>query len=41
MVGKFFQMAGQCLYICDRLAGRHARLIEYKFAAEMTEQVPS
>jgi GT2 family glycosyltransferase len=30
MVGKFFQMAGQCLYVRDWLTGRHARLIEYK-----------
>jgi GT2 family glycosyltransferase len=41
MVGKYFQMAGQCLYLCDRLAGRHARLIEYKFATTMTEQATS
>jgi glycosyltransferase involved in cell wall biosynthesis len=31
MVGKFYQMAGQLLYLRDRFAGRHARLIEYKF----------
>lgn len=30
MLGKLFQAAGQCLYLRDRLAGRHARLIEYK-----------
>jgi hypothetical protein len=41
MVGKFFQVAGQGLYIRDRLAGRHARLIEYKFAAPLTEQATS
>jgi GT2 family glycosyltransferase len=41
MVGKFFQMAGQCLYIRDRLAGRHVRLIEYKFATQATEQATS
>jgi GT2 family glycosyltransferase len=33
MVGKFYQMAGQLLYLRDRFAGRHARLIEYKLAA--------
>jgi hypothetical protein len=33
MVGKFFQLAGQCIYFWDRLAGRHARLIEYKAAS--------
>ena len=38
MVGKFFQLAGQCLYARDRLAGRHARLIEYKFAASVPDQ---
>ena len=38
MVGKFSQLAGQCLYLRDRLAGRHARLIEYKFAAPVTKQ---
>jgi glycosyltransferase involved in cell wall biosynthesis len=36
-VGKFFQVAGQCLYIRDRLSGRHARLIEYKPAAPAAE----
>jgi GT2 family glycosyltransferase len=41
MVGKFFQLAGQCLYARDRLAGRHARLIEYKFAASVPEQATS
>jgi hypothetical protein len=30
MVGKFYQMAGQFLYLRDRVVGRHARLIEYK-----------
>jgi GT2 family glycosyltransferase len=30
MVGKFFQAAGQCLFVRDRRAGRQARLIEYK-----------
>jgi GT2 family glycosyltransferase len=33
MLGKFFQLAGQCLYAWDRFTGRHARLIEYKSAA--------
>ena len=32
IIGKFFQMGGQCLFVRDRLRGRHARLIEYKFA---------
>jgi glycosyltransferase involved in cell wall biosynthesis len=32
MLGKVFQAAGQCLYLCDHRAGRHARLIEYKSA---------
>jgi glycosyltransferase involved in cell wall biosynthesis len=41
MVGKFFQLRGQCLYVWDRLAGRHARLIEYKFAAPVPEQATS
>ena len=41
MVGKFFQLAGQCLYARDRLAGRHARLIEYKSAAPVAEQATS
>jgi glycosyltransferase involved in cell wall biosynthesis len=41
MVGKFFQMAGQCLYVRDRRAGRHARLIEYKSAALVAEQAAS
>jgi GT2 family glycosyltransferase len=30
VLGKFFQAAGQALYLRDRAAGRHARLIEYK-----------
>jgi glycosyltransferase involved in cell wall biosynthesis len=41
MVGKFFQMTGQGLFLRDRLAGRHSRLIEYKFAAPLTEQTAS
>jgi glycosyltransferase involved in cell wall biosynthesis len=41
MVGKFFQLAGQCLYARDRHAGRHTRLIEYKFAASVPDQVAS
>jgi len=41
MVGKFFQLAGQCLYARDRLAGRHTRLIEYKFAASVPDQATS
>jgi GT2 family glycosyltransferase len=41
MIGKFFQMAGQCLYMRDRITGRHVRLIEYKFAAPVTEQAAS
>ena len=38
MVGKWFQMAGQLLYLCDRIAGRRARLIEYKFAVSGTRR---
>jgi GT2 family glycosyltransferase len=30
VLGKGVQVAGQALYLRDRLAGRHARLIEYK-----------
>ncbi|MFO0954448.1 MAG: glycosyltransferase [Isosphaeraceae bacterium] len=30
VLGKVFQAAGQALYLRDRRAGRHARLIEYK-----------
>lgn len=41
IVGKWFQMAGQLLYLRDRLRGRHARLIEYKVAAPATERVTS
>jgi GT2 family glycosyltransferase len=41
MVGKFFQLAGQGLYIRDRLVGRHARLIEYKLVTPVTEQATS
>ena len=41
MVGKFFQLAGQCLYVRDRHTGRHARLIEYKCAAAVPEQAAS
>jgi hypothetical protein len=41
MVGKFYQMAGQLLYLRDRLTGRHARLIEYKFAATAGRAAPS
>jgi GT2 family glycosyltransferase len=32
VVSKWLQAAGQLLYLRDRLAGRHARLIEYKHA---------
>ena len=41
MIGKFFQVAGHCLYLRDRLAGRHARLIEYKFSGLRAEQAVS
>ena len=41
MVGKWFQMAGQLYYLRDRIAGRHARLIEYKFAVTGTQQAAS
>jgi GT2 family glycosyltransferase len=37
MVGKFLQVAGHGLYLRDRRAGRHARLIEYKFAPPATQ----
>jgi GT2 family glycosyltransferase len=30
VAGKWFQVAGQILYLRDHYAGRHARLIEYK-----------
>ena len=32
MLAKPLQLAGQCLYLRDHRAGRHARLIEYKSA---------
>ncbi|MBV8381380.1 MAG: hypothetical protein JOZ63_02160, partial [Planctomycetaceae bacterium] len=41
VVGKGFQMAGQLLYIRDRLVGRHARLIEYKFTTPGAGQTAS
>jgi GT2 family glycosyltransferase len=41
VVGKWFQMFGQLLYIRDRLSGRHARLIEYKFAGSRAKQATS
>jgi hypothetical protein len=41
IIGKYFQMGGQCLFLRDRLVGRHARLIEYKFATPVTEQAVS
>jgi hypothetical protein len=41
IIGKFFQMGGQCLFLRDWLVGRHARLIEYKFATPVTEQAVS
>jgi GT2 family glycosyltransferase len=41
VVGKFFQMSGQCLLLRDRLIGRHARLIEYKFVVPVTEGAAS
>jgi GT2 family glycosyltransferase len=37
MLGMWPQVAGQLLYLRDRSVGRHARLIEYKFAAPATE----
>jgi GT2 family glycosyltransferase len=39
IVGKFFQLFGQCLLLRDRLAGRHARLIEYKLTSPMKDGV--
>ena len=36
VLSKWFQLAGQLLYLRDRLAGRHARLIEYKHADTAT-----
>jgi GT2 family glycosyltransferase len=41
MLGKWFQMYGQLLYLRDRLVGRHARLIEYKFAGAMANRAAS
>jgi GT2 family glycosyltransferase len=41
MIGKWIQMGGQLLYLRDRLSGRHARLIEYKFAAPGTQGASS
>ena len=41
VVGKWLQMFGQLLYLRDRLAGRHARLIEYKFAGARAKPVAS
>jgi hypothetical protein len=41
VVGKGFQMAGQLLYTRDRLVGRHARLIEYKFTTPGARQTAS
>ena len=41
VVGKWFQMFGQLLYIRDRLSGRHARLIEYKFAGSRAKRATS
>jgi hypothetical protein len=38
VAGKWFQLFGQSLFVRDRLAGRHARLIEYKFAGTMANQ---
>jgi GT2 family glycosyltransferase len=38
MLGKWFQMYGQLLYLRDRIVGRHARLIEYKFAGSPPQQ---
>jgi hypothetical protein len=34
-------MFGQLLYIRDRLSGRHARLIEYKFAGSRAKRATS
>jgi GT2 family glycosyltransferase len=41
LVGKWFQMFGQLLYLRDRLVGRHARLIEYKFAGALAKRAAS
>ena len=41
VVGQWFQMAGQLLYVRDRLVGRHARLIEYKLATPATSRAAS
>jgi GT2 family glycosyltransferase len=41
VVGKWFQMFGQLLYTRDRLAGRHARLIEYKLAGPRAKRATS
>ncbi len=36
MLAKPFHLAGQCLYLRDYRAGRHARLIEYKSTAPLS-----
>ena len=36
MLAKPFHLAGQCLYLRDHCAGRHARLIEYKSPAPLS-----
>ena len=41
VVGKWFQMLGQLLYLRDRIAGRHARLIEHKASGSMVERAAS
>jgi GT2 family glycosyltransferase len=41
VTGKWFQMTGQLLYLRDRFAGRHARLIEYKSVATGTRRAAS
>ena len=38
MIGKWYQVFGQGLFVRDRLAGRHARLIEYKLAKTLPQQ---
>jgi GT2 family glycosyltransferase len=41
VAGKWFQMYGQVLYIRDRIAGRHARLIEHKIAGPSVKHAGS
>jgi hypothetical protein len=41
IIGKFFQVSGQCLLLRDRFAGRHTRLIEYKFTPPVKDGIDS